>query len=168
MTKPMVEEPMSTWMVLNMLVIGRTINNTGMVLRHGLMQQNLKEIMSLERNMASVPSNGPMAQPTSVNFTIIIFTEKEFTHGQTNVSMRVNGVQIKCMVKEHLHGLIIEDTLENMQTTKREGTENLYGLTEDATEVNGSTVSSMVRVPMSQVKARKNTENGKKENASDG
>lgn len=64
MTKLMVGEHTSTWMVQNTSVTGRMINNTAMVLRPGQIQPNMKVIMNLVRNTASVHSNGQMDQPT--------------------------------------------------------------------------------------------------------
>jgi hypothetical protein len=46
-----VEELMSIWMVLNILVTGKKIDNMDMELKHGQMVQNMKVIMNLERNM---------------------------------------------------------------------------------------------------------------------
>jgi hypothetical protein len=46
-----VEELMSIWMALNILVTGKKIDNMDMELKHGQMVQNMKVIMNLERNM---------------------------------------------------------------------------------------------------------------------
>jgi hypothetical protein len=51
MTKPMVVEFMNTWMVLNILEIGKKTNSTDTGLKHGLMQPNMRETTSMGRNM---------------------------------------------------------------------------------------------------------------------
>jgi hypothetical protein len=45
--------------------------------------------------------------------------EKEFIYGQTIENMKESGNVIKCMAKEHLHGLTAESTSENILKTKK-------------------------------------------------
>ena len=52
-------------------------------------------------------------------------------------NMKVNGKQIKCTVKEHSHGLMEENILENIQKIKRKVLENSSGQMEGVIEVNG-------------------------------
>ena len=148
MTRPMVGERMSTWMEQSMLGIGKRINSMVMVLRLGLMQQNTKEITNLARNTVLEHSSGLMDLHTLENSIIIIYTEKEFTHGLIIESMKVNGGPTKCMERELLHGLITEDILVNTQMIRKEDTENSYGRMEDVTGANGLMENSMVREHM--------------------
>jgi hypothetical protein len=62
---------------------------------------------------------------------------KEFIYGQTIENMKESGNVIKCMAKEHLHGLMAESTSGNILKTKKKVTVNLFGLIIDAIEENG-------------------------------
>ena len=93
--------------------------------------------MSLERNMASVLSSGVTVPIMLVNFIIIIFMEKDFTHGLTGENTKVNGKLTKCTEKEHSPGLMEENILDNTLKTRRKVTESSSGQTDVATEVNG-------------------------------
>lgn len=104
-----------------------------------------------------------MGHPILESFTTTIFMVKEFTLGQTIEFMKVNGDQIKCMEKEHLHGPMEENMWENMLKIRKEDMESLYGQMEDAIVENGLMESSMVRVPMLLLTGKKNMENGKME-----
>lgn len=164
MIKLMAVELTNIWMGLSTLEIGKKINNTGMVLKHGPMLQNMKEIMNSVKSMVLVLSNGLMVRHILANFIITIYMVKVFTLGQIIVNMKVNGVLTKCMVKVLLPGLTTEDILENMQMIKKEATVSSYGQMVDVTEVNGSMENSMEKEPMLPVQDKKSTENGKKEN----
>jgi len=61
-TKPMVVEPMNTRIAPNTLEIGKRISNMDMELRHGLIWQSMRATMNMEKSMASVLSNGVIAQ----------------------------------------------------------------------------------------------------------
>jgi hypothetical protein len=137
MIKRMAEAPISIWMELIIAEIGKKTSNMVMELKPGRMLQNMKVITNMGRNTVSVLSNGLMDLLTSVNFTTITYTEKEFTRGQIIENTRENGEQTKCMEKELLLGQIPESILENMQRTKRKDTESLYGQTVAVTGENG-------------------------------
>ena len=125
------------WMEPTIVGIGKRTSNMGTELKPGQMQPNMKEITSMAKSTGLEPSNGRMDPLTSENSITIIFMEKAFTHGLIIGNMRVNGVQIKCTGKEHLHGPILENTLENMQKIKRKDMENSSGLTVAVTGENG-------------------------------
>jgi hypothetical protein len=168
MTKLMVVEPTFTWTVLNIKVTGERTSNTGSVLRHGLMVQDMKETMSTERNTVLELSNGQMVQCISESFTIITFTEKECTHGVTVENTRVNGVTTRCMARELSPGQMVGSTSENTSMIRSKAMESSYGLMADATKETGTTENNMARVYMSQVRVPRNTESGKKARESDG
>lgn len=60
MIKHMGKENIFIWMEHNIMVSGEMINNMAMVLKHGLMELNMKEIMKMERNMELEHLNGQM------------------------------------------------------------------------------------------------------------
>ena len=94
--------------------------------------------------------------------------EKESTHGLMAVSMKVNGVTIKCMEKALLFGLMEENMLVNILTIKNKVMESFSGLMVGVTEVNGRMVNKMGRELTSQVLGKRNMVNGNKEKESDG
>lgn len=122
---------MSIWMEQSILGTGKRIDNMDMELRLGLMELNMKETMSQEKNTGSDHLNGVMVQFILVNFTAIIFMVKECTLGQIIENMKENGEQIRCMERELLHGQMEENILENMLTIRKKDMENLIGLMGD-------------------------------------
>lgn len=82
--------------------------------------------------------------------------------------MKVNGRIIKCMGKEPSLGLMVENMLVSILKIKNKVMESSFGLMEDLTKETGIMVSNMEKEFMLQVKALKNTENGKKEKGLDG
>jgi hypothetical protein len=95
----------SIWMVPNIQENGKKINNTVMDKRHGLMAQNTKEIMNMERSMEPVHSDGLITHNTLVNSTITTSKERECTLGVMDVNMRESGKITKCMARAPLLGL---------------------------------------------------------------
>ena len=137
MTKLKVEEHTSIWMVPSTWENGEKIVNTATALKAGLIMQSMKETTNMERNTASVLSNGVTALHTSVNSIIIIFMEKVSTLGLTTEFTKVNGVPTKCMAKERLLGQTGVNTLENTLKTRNVDMENSSGQMVDVIEVNG-------------------------------
>ena len=132
------------------------------------MVPSMKEIMNMVRSMVLEHLNGLMGQCTSASFITITFTEKEFTHGQMVVSMRVNGETTKCMEKAHSPGLMAESTLASMLMIKNKATVNSFGQMVDVIREIGKVANNTERGYMSPVKVMKSTVNGKTERESDG
>jgi hypothetical protein len=105
-TKLMVEEHTFIWTELSTLETGERTSNMALELRHGLMEQGMKETTSMERSTEPVLSSGQMVQCTSVNFTIITFMARVFTLGAMVVNMKVSGETTRCMEEELSHGLM--------------------------------------------------------------
>ena len=72
------------------------------------------------------------------------------------------------MEKEHSHGLIIDNTSENILKIRKKVMANSNGLTEDVTEEIGWMVYNMVKVRLFLKMELKDLENGKKERGSNG
>ena len=111
MTKPKAKEHTSILMELSMKVIGTEINNTEKEKRDGLMVQNTKETMLMERRKALATSLGWMVLITPANSQKIILKETAFINGMMKGSMMGAGKTIKCMGEENSLGL----TGENLQ-----------------------------------------------------
>jgi len=131
MIKPMEEALIFIWMVLNIMVIGKKINNTVMELKHGLMVLSMRVIMNMEKSMEPVLSSGQMDPCISENSIIIISMERESTPGATAVSMKANGATTKCMARVHLRGPTGENMLVSTSMTRNRAMENSFGLTAD-------------------------------------
>ena len=85
---------------------------------------------------------------------------KEFTSGQIKENSRATGKPIKCMAKEHLHGLTVESMLVNIATIRRKATESSCGPMAGAIEASGKAGNNTVKVLTLQVPAKRDTENG--------
>ena len=72
------------------------------------------------------------------------------------------------MEKEHSHGLIIDNTSENILKIRKKVMANSNGLMEDVTEEIGWMVYNMVKVRLFLKMELKDLENGKKERGSNG
>ena len=116
---------------------GKKTNNTAMVLKHGQMVPNTKEIMSLVKSMVLELSNGQINQIILVNFIIITSMAKVFTPGLMVENMKENGEQTRCTARELSSGLMEENILDNMLKIKREGTVNSFGQIVAVIEENG-------------------------------
>ena len=84
------------------------------------------------------------------------------TSGKMVVNIQVNGKIIKCMVKEFFHGVMEENTVESIKTTKKKGKEHLNGQMEDDMKVNGKMVNNMELEDIEKQIKWKNKENGNK------
>jgi len=163
MIKLMGEAHIFIWMVQNIMVIGKKINNMGMVLKHGLMVLSMRVIMNMGKNMEPVLSSGPMGPCILENSIIIISMGRESTPGATAVSMKANGATIKCMARVHLRGLMVENMWVSTSTTRNRAMESSFGQTADHIKETGLMVNSMEKVYMLHHKGLKSMANGKKE-----
>ena len=101
------------------------------------MKPNMKETTNSEKSTELGLLSGLINQHILENSTTTTFMVKVFTHGLTGVSMKENGELTKCMAKELSVGQMVGSISVNMQKTRKEATENSFGLIDDVTEVNG-------------------------------
>ena len=144
-TKLKAEELMNIWMELNTSETGKRTDNMVMELKPGQIAQDMKATTSMGRSTVSVHSSGLIVHLTSESFIIITSTERECIPGPTTVNTKVNGEPTRCTVKEPLLGPMEENTSVNTLKTKRRDMVSSSGQMEDATEVSGSTESSMAK-----------------------
>ena len=144
------------------------IDNMDTESKLGQIMPGMKETMSSVKNKTSVHLSGQTAPLTLENSTKTIFMVKEFTRGQTKENTRATGKPIKCMAKEHSHGLMEESMLVSIATIKRKAMVNSSGPMAGAIEASGKAENNMEKVHTSQVPAKKNTESGGMEKESDG
>lgn len=155
-------------MVQNTLVTGKMIDNMDTESKLGRIMPGMKETMSSVKNKTLVHLSGQTVPLTLENSTKTIFMGKEFTRGQIKENTRATGEPIKCMAKEHSHGLMEESMLVSIATIKRKGTVNSCGPMAGAIEASGKAENNMVKEHTSRVAAKKNTESGGMEKESDG
>ena len=167
-TKLKAEELMNIWMELNTSETGKRTDNMVMELKPGQIAQDMKATTSMERSTVSVHLSGLTIHLTLESFIIITSMEREFIPGLTTVNTRVNGEPTRCTVKEPLLGPMEENTLANTLKTKRRDMASSSGQMEDATEVSGSTESSMAKEHTLPALVKKSMENGKMEKELDG
>ena len=96
------------------------------------MVHNTKEITNSERRMDMVHSFGLINPLTKVTLWTITYTVMELTNGLTIESIPAIGLTIKCMELVFLHGLTVENTMENITTTRNKDMECLPGLITDS------------------------------------
>lgn len=82
---------MNIWMEQNMLETGKKIDNKDMEQKRGQMGPSMKEIMKMEKNMASGHLDGLMALYILGNSKIIIYMVKVFIRGLIIENMKENG-----------------------------------------------------------------------------
>ena len=91
MIRLMVMVSIAIWMGLNTKVIGRKISSMVKVLRHGQMEPNTMEPISMERNMEQVDSHGLMEALTLETLKTITFRVMELTIGLMVECLWVHG-----------------------------------------------------------------------------
>jgi hypothetical protein len=161
MTRHMAEEPMFTWMELNIPVNGVKTNSMDSVSKLGLMALSMKEITNMARSMELEHSNGQMAQCTLGSSTTITFTARECIPGQMDVNTRVNGATTRCMVRVLSRGLTGASMSVSISMTRSRATVNLSGLMVAATRVIGKVANSTERASTLLAKVMKSTASGK-------
>ena len=139
------EALMNIKMELNMLEIGKMIDNMATEQNNGQMVHIMKAIMNTAKNMELVTSVGLMGHATLVSFTITIYMVRVFIHGKMAVNMKANGEQTECTEKVHSHGLMGGNSQANMPMTKRKDMVSLFGLMEGVIEENGLMESNMAK-----------------------
>jgi hypothetical protein len=91
MIRLMVMVSIAIWMGLNTKVIGRKISSMVKVLRHGQMEPNTMEPISMERSMEQVDSHGLMEALTLETLKTITFRVMELTIGLMVECLWVHG-----------------------------------------------------------------------------
>lgn len=97
----------------------------------------MKAIMSSEKSTALELSNGQISQIILVNFITTIFMERAYIPGLMEGNMKASGEQTKCMEKELLFGLMVENISGNTPKIKSVVTANSSGQIVVVTEENG-------------------------------
>lgn len=97
------------------------------------MVHNTKEITNTERRMDLVHSFGLTNLLTKVILWTITYMVMELTNGLTIESIPAIGLTIKCTELVYSHGLTVENTMENITTTRSKDMECLPGLITDST-----------------------------------
>ena len=138
------EEHISILMDKFTLEAGKKTNHMDSGLRCGQMDHNLKETTLRGKSMAQASLNGQIIPCILVNFTKIACMAMEYAYGVTAVNTKVNRKTINCMVKVYFIGKMVVSILENLLRTKNRDSENLSGLMEENTKVNGLVGSNMV------------------------
>jgi hypothetical protein len=156
---------MNKLMEQSILETGKKIGNTATESKPGQTTLAMKVTTSTERSTVWENSNGLTHLVILVNFTAIIYMEKESTRGQTAGFTKESGEQIRCTEKAASPGSTAGNTSESMLKTRKEVTVSLYGQTAAATEVSGSTASNMVREHTLPLLAKKSMASGKKASA---
>ena len=105
-------------MELLTLEIGQMINKTGMVKRHGPMEQFTKVFIKMELNMEKAAFNGLTEQHIMVNSLTTTLRAKEYTFGLIRENMKEAGSIIKWMVQEYLYGQMVDHILGNIKMIK--------------------------------------------------
>jgi hypothetical protein len=99
-------------MVLLIRENGIMINSMDMAMNNGVMDQNIKAIMSRDSKKVMGVLLGLMATGMKDNLKQTIFKDLEDIRGLMEGSMKDSGKIIKCTVKEHSFGLMEENTRE--------------------------------------------------------
>ena len=126
-----------------MKVIGLMINKMVTVLKYGLMEHNMKVIISKVKNMDMESFNGLIKVIILANLISTILKDMEFIIGLMEENIVANGSIIKCKAKDYIPGLMVENMKVNMFLIKKKVMEYIIGLMEDNTMVNGKMENNM-------------------------
>jgi hypothetical protein len=107
------------------------------------MELNMRDTMSMARNMDREYFSGLTTQSTLVTSITIIFMEREFTLGVMVVNMKGNGKIIRCMAMVPSPGLMAESMWDSIMMIKNKAMENLSGLMEDHIKETGTMENNM-------------------------
>jgi len=129
-------------MELLTLEIGQMINKTGMVKRHGPMEQFTKVFIRMELNMEKAAFNGLTEQHIMVNSLTTTLRAKEYTFGLIRENMKEAGSIIKWMEQGYLFGLTVDHTSGNIKMIRSKELGIFDGLMVESIKVNGTMVFS--------------------------
>lgn len=91
------------------------------------MKLSTVESTNKAKNMAKDSLNGLTDRNLKVSFIRTIFMALVCILGRMDVSMMVNGLKIKCMVRAYLHGVMVGSIQDNMKMIKNKDRVNLPG-----------------------------------------
>lgn len=128
---------------LNIGEAGNKISSMAMALKHGLIKQDMKEIMLMEEKKGEVNLLGQMAPTLMESSRTIIFTAKEFITGVMEEDMMETGAITRCTEWDYLHGAMEENMKANMLTIKKKERVRLHGLMEESILEAGRMANSM-------------------------
>lgn len=123
--------------------IGLMINKMVMVLKSGLMEHNMKAIISKVKNTDMESFNGLIKVIILENLITTILKDMEFIIGLMVENIVANGSTIKCKAKDYLLGLMVENMKVNMFLIRKKVMEYFIGLMEDNTMENGKMENNM-------------------------
>lgn len=130
-------------MVLNILGIGKMINNKVMANKNGKMEHFIKVITEVGKSKEMVLLFGEMTALIKVNFYKTIFMVKASMFGKMEEFIKVNGLIIKCMEKVFSFGLMAENTKVNIKMIKNMGLVFLHLKMAEFMKDNGKMVNNM-------------------------
>ena len=163
MIKLMELESIAISMELNMREIGRKINSTVKVLKHGQMVLGTMGNTFLAKSMESENSLGLMAAHIMEILRKTIFKETANTIGQMEEYLKDHGSTIKWKDKVCSHGLMVEDMKVITKMIRKKVTVLSIGLmvgnTMEDGKMENNTVWELIPLPV----VNQNKENGRKE-----
>lgn len=160
MTRLMAKVSIATSMVLAMKGTGRKTNNTGRVLKHGLMELATKVIISKGKSMAKASSLGQMGPPIKDNFPRIISRVMVSINGLMEESTKANGEITRWRAMVSLHGQMVANMKETTWTIKRRAKARSFGPMAGNTMVIGRTESNMALESIHRHRERLREESG--------
>eukprot|EP00351_Strombidinopsis_sp_SopsisLIS2011_P003697 CAMPEP_0116881788 /NCGR_PEP_ID=MMETSP0463-20121206/13844_1 /TAXON_ID=181622 /ORGANISM="Strombidinopsis sp, Strain SopsisLIS2011" /LENGTH=186 /DNA_ID=CAMNT_0004533971 /DNA_START=446 /DNA_END=1006 /DNA_ORIENTATION=- len=143
MIKQMDPELIFMSMEQSMKVNGRTICSMERAQKHGQINQDMKEIINLDANMASAPICGTMAANTLVTGEKIRFLVLVSTHGSTEDDMKENGSKITWKAWEYTSGTMVVCIKASIKMTKNMASVFIHGLMDAVTKDTGTEENSM-------------------------
>ncbi len=93
---------------------GKMISNMDLVLKFGPIMRNLKVNMKMVKKNGLVSYILPMDLSTKEILPATMFMDMEHIHGLIIEFILVNGVRIKCMVREKLSGQMVNHMKESI------------------------------------------------------
>jgi len=127
------------------------------------MEPNMKANTLTVKSRVQASLVGKMDLLTTEDSTTTISMEKALTDGPIKDSLKVTGKTIKCMEKVSSLGMMVEHIKEIMKMIRNTVMVFSNGQTEEAIKVNGKTANNTAKAGTKVAKAKKNTEDGKKE-----
>lgn len=131
------------------------------------MVQNIREIITVEKNMEKDCSYGVIKVTTKETLLIIIFMVREHMNGLMEENIKVNGQIIRWKGMANLLGKMEKYLQENTKMIKKKDMEYSNGQMERNIEDNGKMENNMVQVYI-QIEENKKKVSGLKAKESDG
>jgi hypothetical protein len=168
MTKHMVEDFTSIWMVQNTRAIGSKTSNMAWAKRSGKTGQHMKVNTRMVRSMERENFCGLTSLLTLEIFYRTIFMDSEFIPGMMVESLKENGKATRWMAMVYLLGQMVVNILETIKKIESMDKDSLYGQTEGNIREGGQMANSMEEAPILLRAERKRTENGRTVNVLNG